>query len=111
MATEQQQFKDILNPPQQSMGFTEAAQEGLSVAFKGLIEGLGQVWDGAKPAFDHGRTEAAAALFSGHGHVMYMKGQEGIEQGQDQAPDHGLPPIEAVKQPETLQQERGGIEI
>ena len=45
----------------------------------------GQLWDGMKPMFDHGRTELAAALFSGHAHVMYMKGQEGIEQGQDQA--------------------------
>ena len=44
----------------------------------------GQFWDGVKPMFDHGRTELAAALFSGHAHVMYMRGQEGIEQGQDQ---------------------------
>ena len=44
----------------------------------------GQMWDSAKTMFDHGRTELAAALFSGHGHVMYMHGQEGIEQGQDQ---------------------------
>lgn len=47
----------------------------------------GQLWDGLKPMFDHGRTELAAALFSGHAHVMYMRGQEGIEQGQDQAPE------------------------
>ncbi len=36
-----------------------------------------------RPMFDHGRTEAAAALFAGHAHVMYMKGPEGNEQGQD----------------------------
>lgn len=47
----------------------------------------GQLWDGLKPMFDHGRTELAAALFSGHAHVMYMRGQEGIEQGQDQVPE------------------------
>jgi len=62
----------------------------------------GQLWDGMKPMFDHGRTEAAAALFSGHGHVMYMKGQEGIEQGQDQVKD------EPQKQQE---QSRGGREL
>jgi hypothetical protein len=32
----------------------------------------GQIWDAAKPMFDHGRTELAAALFAGHAHVMYM---------------------------------------
>ncbi len=45
----------------------------------------GQIWDGAKPMFDHGRSEAAKILFSEHsGHVMYMKGQEGGEKTQDQ---------------------------
>lgn len=39
----------------------------------------GQIWDGMKPMFDHGRTELAAALFTGHAHVMYMKGQDGVE--------------------------------
>jgi hypothetical protein len=39
----------------------------------------GQLWDGAKPIFDHGRTELAAALFAGHAHVMYMRGQDGVE--------------------------------
>ena len=33
---------------------------------------------------NHGRTEAANLLFSGQAHVMYMKGEKGIEQGQDQ---------------------------
>lgn len=65
----------------------------------------GQIWDGMKPMFDHGRTEAAAALFSGQGHVMYMKGQEGIEQGQDQ-----IQPPEAAKAPE-VEQNRGGREM
>lgn len=45
----------------------------------------GQVWDGLKPMFDHGRTELAAAIFSGHAHVMYMKGNDGVEQEKEQA--------------------------
>src|SRR5690242_1747386 len=58
----------------------------------------GQIWDGMKPMFDHGRTEAAAALFAGHGHVMYMNGPDGVEQGQDQ-----IQPPEAAKTPEVEQ--------
>ena len=45
----------------------------------------GQMWDAAKPMFDHGRTELAAALFAGHGHVMYMHNQDGVEQTQNQS--------------------------
>jgi len=46
----------------------------------------GQVWDGAKPMFDHGRSEIASFLFGDHrGHVMYMRGQEGQGQAQEQA--------------------------
>lgn len=74
--------------------------ESIREAAGALKEMGGQLWDGMKPMFDHGRTEAAAALFSGHGHVMYMKGQEGIEQGQDQ-----------VKDGPQKQQEIGGREI
>lgn len=44
----------------------------------------GQLWDGIKPMFDHGRTELAAALFTGHAHVMYMKGNDGVEQEKEQ---------------------------
>lgn len=73
----------------------------------GLVEGLkqaastandigGQIWDGMKPMFDHGRTELAAALFTGHAHVMYMKGQEGpqlpLEQDQGMQPGLGIQP-------------------
>jgi hypothetical protein len=42
----------------------------------------GQLWDNAKPMFDHGRTEAVAALFAGHAHVMYMHNEKGVEQDQ-----------------------------
>jgi hypothetical protein len=61
----------------------------------------GQIWDAGKPMFDHGRTEAAAALFAGHAHVMYMHGQEGNAQGQEQAQTVDLVP----------QQEMGGREM
>lgn len=47
----------------------------------------GQLWDGLKPMFDHGRTELAAAIFSGHAHVLYMKGNDGV--GQENAKENG----------------------
>ncbi len=68
----------------------------------------GQLWDGMKPMFDHGRTEMAAALFAGSAHVMYMKGQEGIEQGQDQVMEQ-TPPMEQSK--ESPEQAREGREM
>jgi hypothetical protein len=46
----------------------------------------GQVWDEAKPMVDHGRSEIASFLFGDHrGHVVYMRGQEGQGQAQEQA--------------------------
>lgn len=67
--------------------------DGIKEAAATLKDIGGQIWDGAKPMFDHGRTEAAAALFSGNAHVMYMRGNDGIQQGQDQeqvkeSPEH-----------------------
>jgi hypothetical protein len=59
--------------------------ESIKEAASALREAGGQLWDAAKPMADHGRSELAAALFTGHGYVMYMKGQEGNEQGQDQS--------------------------
>jgi hypothetical protein len=64
----------------EELTFVETVKEAAS----SVREIGGEIWDGLKPMFDHGRTEAAALLFSGQGHVMYMRGQEGIEQGQDQ---------------------------
>ena len=58
-------------PPTLAEQVREAAGQARSIG--------GQVWDGLKPMFDHGRTELAAALFAGHAHVMYMKGQDGVE--------------------------------
>jgi hypothetical protein len=57
--------------------------DSVKEAVASLKEIGGQIWDGGKPLFDHGRTEAAA-LFAGHAHVMYMHGQQGVAQGQDQ---------------------------
>jgi hypothetical protein len=101
------QFFANVKQPEQSMGAIEAVKEGVTAFLSQMKEMGGEAWDAAKPAFDHGRTEAAAALFNGSsGHVMYMRGTQGVEQGQDQAPDHGL--VEPMKQPE-VEQDRGGM--
>jgi hypothetical protein len=63
--------------------------ESIKEAASSLRDIGGQIWDGAKPMFDHGRAEAAAALFLGNAHVMYMRGKEGVEQDQvKELPDH-----------------------
>ena len=82
MSKESREFFEQLKAGQQP-----TLLESIREAAGALKEAGGQLWDSMKPMFDHGRTEAAAALFAGHGHVMYMKGQEGIEQGQDQVRD------------------------
>lgn len=85
----QQFFEQLKNgePPSLAERIVDAASK---------VKGLGgALWEGARPMFDHGRTELAAALFAGHAHVMYMKGEHGqpsaLEQthdrAQDQAPD------------------------
>jgi hypothetical protein len=78
----------------QTQQFFEQVKSGEPVSFLDAIKEAasslrdvgGQIWDGMKPMFDHGRAEAAAMLFSEshNGHVMYMKGQSGVKQGQDQ---------------------------
>jgi hypothetical protein len=100
MSKQTQQFFEQLKGGQEP-SLVETVKE----AAASLKEIGGQLWDGMKPMFDHGRTEAAAALFSGHGHVLYMKGQEGVEQGQDQvqSPDVG----KGIEN----EQSRGGIEM
>ena len=57
--------------------------ESIKEAASSLKDIGGAIWDGLKPAFDNGRTEAAAALFSGNAYVLYSK-SDGVEQGQDQ---------------------------
>jgi hypothetical protein len=97
-----EKFAEIMKPSQPE---AEVAQGGLSAILSAAKDIGGQAWDAAKPMFDHGRTELAAALFRGDAHVMYMK-SSGNEQEQKE-PDHGLPPIEAAKQPEVEEQSRG----
>ena len=80
MSRKAQEFFEQLKDGQEP-GLIEAIREAAAP----LKEIGGGLWDAVKPMFDHGRTEVAAALFAGHGHVMYMKGQEGNAQGQDQA--------------------------
>lgn len=75
---------------QMKNGEQPALADNIKEAASSLQDIGGQIWDGMKPMFDHGRTELAAALFAGHAHVMYMKGgHEGAEpqreQGQEQA--------------------------
>lgn len=65
--------------------------ESIKEAATSLKDIGGQIWDGLAPSFNHGRSEAAAALFSGNAYVMYMRDQNGIGQAQDQtkeSPEH-----------------------
>lgn len=82
MSKQTKEFFEQLKAGQQP-----SLMESIREAAGALKEAGGQLWDGMRPMFDHGRTEAAAALFAGHAHVMYMKGPEGNEQGQDLAKD------------------------
>jgi hypothetical protein len=107
MSQNTREFIEQLKEPQ-SMGAIEAMATGLTEGVKAFLDGAGKVWDAAQPMVSHGCTEAAAAIFHGNAHVMndyHMRGNDGVEQ----APDHGLPAIEAAKQPE-MEQERGGRE-
>jgi hypothetical protein len=87
MSQQTRQFFEQIKSGEQQTSFVQS-----------LKEVGGQMWDAAKPMFDHGRTEIAAALFAGHAHVMYMRGEAGIEQGQDQ---------EQVKEQPDVQREQG----
>jgi hypothetical protein len=92
----QQFFEQVKNG--ESPSLVERLQQAASTA-KGIA---GQMWDDAKPMFDHGRTELAAALFAGHAHVMYMKGQEGLDNG---------PEPEKEQATQSPQREQGGREM
>jgi hypothetical protein len=63
-----------------------------------------KIWDAGKPLFDHGRDEAAAALFSanGHAHVPYgwTHANEGDEIAAPKTP-------EVQKEPEKEQEQDG----
>jgi hypothetical protein len=112
MSNEAKQFLESAKEAQaeKSMGAIEAAAEGMKAFLSGAREVGGAIWDAGKPAFDHGRTELAAALFhDADAHVMYMRGTQGVEQGQDQAPEHGLSASEAVKPPEVQKEQDRGL--
>jgi len=79
MSKKTQQFMEQLKS-----GEEPSFAESLRDAASSLINIGGAVWESAKPMFDHGRSEIASFLFGDHrGHVMYMRGQEGL--GQEQA--------------------------
>jgi hypothetical protein len=68
-----------------SMGAGEAMWEGVKLGVSGFLSGMGQVWDAAKPFFDHGRSEAAAALFNANPYVMYQRTPQ--QEAQVEAPE------------------------
>lgn len=82
-----EKFSEILNQPEPT--------GPVEVFLSQLKEMGGEVWDAAKPSFDHGRAELAAVLYTGSAHVMYGHTSEHDQQ----APDHSLP-VEPVKQQE-----------
>ena len=84
----QEKFSEILN---------QSEPTGPVEAFLSQLKEMGgEVWDAAKPSFDHGRAELAAILYTGSAHVMYGHTQNEVDRP---APDHGLP-VEAMKQQE-----------
>lgn len=100
-------FKEIMRPAEP---VAEAAQGGLAAILSAAKDIGGQVWDAAAPMANHGKTELAAALFSPHGSGFVMYGGHD-RQNEQQAPDHGLPAIEAVKQPEAQKEQDLGLEM
>lgn len=88
MSKKTKQFFDQIKSPETASPTSPTLAEQVKEAAGNAKAIGGQLWDGVKPMFDHGRTELAAALFAGHAHVMYMRGQEGVEQ------DKGLEPPE-----------------
>jgi hypothetical protein len=97
MSKQTQQFFEELKS-----GQSPSLMERIQQAAEGAKNIAGQMWDGAKPMFDHGRTELAAALFTGQAHVLYMKGQEG--------PDKGVEPVREQAQ-HGPERERDGREM
>ena len=80
MSKETRQFFEKLKSGEQP-----TLVESIKEAASSLKDVGGAIWDGLRPMADHGRTELAAALFSSHdAHVMYMRPEHGVEQGQDQ---------------------------
>ncbi len=79
------EFFEEVKANEPSRGALEAVMNGIKEGLGAYREGLGQVWDGVTPMFDHGRMELAAALFHGNAaHVVYMR--DGDTHGQDHSP-------------------------
>jgi hypothetical protein len=95
--------------PERVMEALGAVKDGIQAVAPGLSVGkvLGDIGTELKQQVAHGGHETAAALFNGSAFVMYPR-----HDGQREDPQHGLPPVEAAKQPEAEQeQSRGGIEM
>lgn len=78
MSKQTQQFFDQLKS-----GEKPTLLETIKEAASTIKDLGGRLWDEAKPMFDHGRSEAAALLFTGQSYVMYMKAGQGAEHTQD----------------------------
>ena len=119
MSGEAKEFLESIKQPEQSIGAVEAAVEGVSAFLSQMKEIGGAVGMGPNPS-----SATAALRPRRHSsaptkrlrHVRALPRASSCE-GQEQVPDHGLPPIEAVKQPEVQQpeikqeQDRGGMSM
>jgi hypothetical protein len=108
VAKETQQLSEILKGPE-PMGVIEAIKEGVQAIAPGLSLSniLSDIGSELGRLGVQGQMEMASALFSGSAFVPYGPGQYTPD---DKAPDHGLPPTEAMKQPE-VEQDRGGMSM
>jgi hypothetical protein len=64
--------------------------ESIKEAGASLIDIGGRIWDGVAPTVNMGKSEIAAAMFSGHGYVMYGRTHEGGAQEQIQEEAKGM---------------------
>lgn len=79
-----EQIREELEPAKQALGQAREKAEPVRQV-------LGQAWDLVKPAFDHGRSEMAAALFSGSAYVMYQRSEPGLGETKGLSPE-GIAP-------------------
>lgn len=103
-------FEQLKNGEEPSMGFIEAAKEGIREVRDGFFPGLNladivkDIGAEMKRMGVQGQMEVANALFNGSSFVPYGPGQWS-KADREGAPEHGLP-HEAQKE-----QERGGMEM
>src|ERR1700730_13751366 len=98
VSKEKQQLAEILKP--EPMGAIEAVKEGIQAIAPGLSLSniLGDIGAELGRLGVQGQMEMPSALFNGNAFVPYGPGQ--YTPTPEHASDHGLPPIEAMKQPE-----------